>query len=1282
MIPIRAKSILFFASLMISGLSANAQSSLQPTRASNNPQAKATALQTAQRKGWSPGGLAADGTVTELMQVWRNKPMYYTTCNANGAAVIKSDKVYPGGGAGLNLTGSGVLLGIWDGGRVSETHPELTGRVVQQDGATTISDHATHVAGTMIAQGVVASVRGMSYQAELNAYDWNNDDIEMSAAAEAGLKVSQHSYGYITGWHYGNYSGTNAWHWFGDPAISQTEDYYFGFYDATARLWDSVAHAAPDYLIVKSAGNDRGDGPSPGTAHYVYDGSNWVSSTQTRDVDGGTTGYDCIGHNSLAKNILTIGAVSNTGNMSSFSAWGPTDDGRIKPDVVAKGVSVYSSGYTVNTLTNDYKYKSGTSMSGPMVSGSAGLLLQHRENLHPGQPMLSSTLKALIIHTANDLIDGVAGPDYRYGWGMMDTEKAALLMSANAAGGGLHICEMILGDGETFTLPLKSSGSGPLRATIVWNDVPGTPPPPSLNPTTPHLVNDLDLRLTRSDNTIFTPYILNPSNPSAAAATGDNFRDNVEMVHIDSPGTDEIYSLTVGHKGSLSGGSQQFSLIISGNEALDYIYLTQAADDASNYTQSDFVAQGSLGNGFGNWDTDSNNGGYFRANASEQGSNSGQIDIGGNSFGLWASNPGFSDVGRQLTESLPDGHRLSFNLAFQWDNGNRGFVLCNEDYANEFFNWNVNSSGYSWTGGGSAPSTPWSGLRENGVAMTFYFTRNGNNIDYSFNSPAGGGPSGSGTLTSTAFDRIKFYVSDAGGGAGANLYFNSLKIEPYGIPPTATCFIKAPFILTNDLETQDLTILSGGSLHVEPGVRLTVNGTLGNLNPVQPAQSFVLASDATATASLKHQNSGVQATAQRYIPAADWGDGNDGWHFVSSPAETQAVGGDWTPTGTGNGYDFYAWDESHASEPWRNQKDGSNLIQQFIPGRGYLTAYQQSATKTFAGGLNSGNVGITLSHSGTGGPGYTVGWNLLGNPYASAIDWSLAEKSQFEDDFAYIYNTAKIGGAGYEAIDGGSPGAYIATHQGFFVAAKASADGQAFTFGNSLRTHGGNFLKEGRDSNHLVLKLGTANLSDETTIRLEPGSTNGRDRRDALKLFSFDPAIPQVFTSTNDRRNLQINSIPAIEDGLRINLSAIAGHTGPYNLILTEASGSFAQQQIMLTDNFSGKTYPLSDQTSIPLTLPEGEHHNRFVLTFGSNALPKLSAPQISIYGTQDGIILESGYQATARIEIFSLTGQIILQASTGNSTMEIVSVKLRPGLYIARIITAGYEFNRKILIF
>ena len=119
--------------------------------------------------------------------------------------------------------------------------------------------------------------------------------------------------------------------------MSTVEDYKFGFYDSYAQSWDQIAYAAPYYLICKSAGNDRGESWS-GT-HYLP-GDNRPYNV-TRDADGGPTGYDCISFIGNAKNILTVGAVDAIPSgyssptdvvMSTFSGWGPTDDGRIKPD--------------------------------------------------------------------------------------------------------------------------------------------------------------------------------------------------------------------------------------------------------------------------------------------------------------------------------------------------------------------------------------------------------------------------------------------------------------------------------------------------------------------------------------------------------------------------------------------------------------------------------------------------------------------------------------------------------------------------------------------------------------------------------------------------------------------------------------------------------------------------------------------------------------------------------------------------------------------------------------
>lgn len=199
-----------------------------------------------------------DGLVAELMKMENGKPIYYITHNANGATLIKTSRLYPSGGAGLNLTGSGQVLGEWDGGSVFTSHQELNGRISVMDGSV-VGWHATHVAGTMIATGLIASAKGMSYLATLKSYDWTNDESEMASEAASGLKTSNHSYGTVTGWTNGNYGYGSGWYWFGINVFSEVEDASFGYYDTIARDWDLVAYNAPNYLIVKSAGNDRGE---------------------------------------------------------------------------------------------------------------------------------------------------------------------------------------------------------------------------------------------------------------------------------------------------------------------------------------------------------------------------------------------------------------------------------------------------------------------------------------------------------------------------------------------------------------------------------------------------------------------------------------------------------------------------------------------------------------------------------------------------------------------------------------------------------------------------------------------------------------------------------------------------------------------------------------------------------------------------------------------------------------------------------------------------------------
>ena len=193
-------------------------------------------------------------------------PIYYGVNNLNAAKTIATNLVWPGSG-NYSLDGSSTpsgQLAIWDAGGILLTHQEFGGRVQQIDTPSATHYHSTHVAGTMVAAGVQTAAKGMSPAAPLGAYDWNSDLSEMEAAAASGLKVSNHSYGLLTGW---NYSG--AWYWYGDLAVSSTEDYEFGYYSAIAEASDAMACDYPYYTIVKSAGNDRNDaGPGPGGVRH------------------------------------------------------------------------------------------------------------------------------------------------------------------------------------------------------------------------------------------------------------------------------------------------------------------------------------------------------------------------------------------------------------------------------------------------------------------------------------------------------------------------------------------------------------------------------------------------------------------------------------------------------------------------------------------------------------------------------------------------------------------------------------------------------------------------------------------------------------------------------------------------------------------------------------------------------------------------------------------------------------------------------------------------------
>lgn len=522
-----------------------------------------------------------NGSTISLIRIMPSGlPEYYATFNQKAAENVGTIKLRPRSDLSLNLTGKNMLIGVWDAGSTNVEHQEFGDRVEIRDNIP-FDDHGTHVAGTIAAAGVNPQAKGMAYEAHLFAYDFNNDNSEMALEAADGLIISNHSYGIPGGW--GVTSGGTGWRWFGDPSVSNIEDYRFGYYDASnSRVWDDIAFNAPYYLIIKSAGNDRTD---------IGDG--------TRPPDGP---YDCLEPKSVAKNILTIGAVAHLDGeytdpdeviMSDFSSWGPTDDGRIKPDISAIGVDVFSA---LSGGVDVYGTFSGTSMSAPNTTGSMALLQEYYTQLYAGSYMRSATLKGLVIHTANE-VGKNPGPDYEFGWGLLAVDKAANLMTRND-GGNFIIKELNLVEDDSIVVKVNSDGTQPLSATICWTDVPGNPAPISLDPTKLMLINDLDMRIFDETNNIYMPWILDPSAPDKGASFGDNFRDNVEKIELSAPTAGE-YTIVIKHKNELRNNSQDFSLIVSTSSTipdLTKLYWIGGSGDWNDTNNWSFSSGGSVAN--------------------------------------------------------------------------------------------------------------------------------------------------------------------------------------------------------------------------------------------------------------------------------------------------------------------------------------------------------------------------------------------------------------------------------------------------------------------------------------------------------------------------------------------------------------------------------------------------------------------------------------------------------------------------------------------------------------
>jgi len=436
-----------------------------------------------------------------------------------------------------DLDGSGQLVAVADAG-LDEDHGDFGTRVVGSydvigDGSTADkhSGHGTHVSCTVLGDGFRGGYGGIAQEADLYFQAMENDNTGnfqspslnnlLNTAYNANARTHTNSWGSSAASEQGKYN-------------SETEDV-----DDRANYYDRYYNGREGLTILFAAGND---GPDSGT----------VSPPAT------------------SKNIISVGNHQNRYNgapdsMMSGSSRGPTDDGRIKPDLVAPGGYVRScraqeaADTGGATWSNSYYLEyTGTSMATPNAAGAATLVREYLQEIAQRPSPQGALVKALLVLGAQDM--GTRDiPNDNEGWGRINLRNTL----APSSGQGIWVDDrsVVSGTGNSKSYAFNlTQNSGLFKAVLTWSDERGS------RFSNAQLVNDLDLEITAPDGTV---YLGNDfaNGRSTTGGTRDSV-NNLEVVLIDSAaqGTWTVKVKDAQHSGSKT---QPYSIAILGHGVND-----------------------------------------------------------------------------------------------------------------------------------------------------------------------------------------------------------------------------------------------------------------------------------------------------------------------------------------------------------------------------------------------------------------------------------------------------------------------------------------------------------------------------------------------------------------------------------------------------------------------------------------------------------------------------------------------------------------------------------------
>ncbi|MBU2650748.1 MAG: T9SS type A sorting domain-containing protein, partial [Bacteroidetes bacterium] len=458
-----------------------------------------------------------------------------------------------------------------------------------------------------------------------------------------------------------------------------------------------------------------------------------------------------------------------------------------------------------------------------------------------------------------------------------------------------------------------------------------------------------------------------------------------------------------------------------------------------------------------------------------------------------------------------------------------------------------------------------------------------------------------------------------------------------------------PVISGNHAEIDDLTVYSGASVTIAPTGQLTVNGTLKNYTG---NSGIVIESDATGTGSLIHSTASISGTVERYVTGG-WGSTDAGWHMIGAPVASQAISA-FTTEGSGNGYDFYGWDES--TNYWMNYKDGAfsawNGGSVFNPGQGYLISYEQTQDgKAFTGSMNVS--GISLS-----GLTYDVsGWHLISNPFTSALKWNDGNWS-----LTNVAGIAKVWSeSGKSYIDINANGT-IPMAQGFMIQVNNAVN--SLTIPSASRTHSTQeWYKSGNENPKIRLVAAESDLSSfqESIIQIDPQSTAGFD---FLYDSRFLPGYAPQFYAVAGEEMLSTSTFPAISSISELPFGFVKNDASDFYIRLEE---NFDACKVVLTDLKTGSIQELSQEPRYNFSSEDGDVSTRFILRINPVGVDEMTSGRIHAWVYENRVYIQNP-GGTTNLEVTDLTGRRIYKSGLSGEGLLVHDLNLTPGLYLINL--------------